>query len=150
DLAGASGGDAGRHYEYYDQDNCDPQQGKQQCNRQSLSLMAAQALLRFCTQGADVFDQILDLSVRNLLVIGRHLVLAFFGDLKELVIGHFGDLGRVKIAYSQLLAHGGGAYAIWPVAGRAFALIESLNALSSRKGSDKEHRRQSRYCWFQS
>src|SRR5215468_6836092 len=37
DLAGTSGGNSGRHYQYYDQDNCDPQQGKQQCNRHSLS-----------------------------------------------------------------------------------------------------------------
>src|SRR5216110_2285646 len=47
---------------------------------------------RMLLQGANVFNQGLDLVVSKFLVIGRHLVLALLGDPKEFFIGHLADL----------------------------------------------------------
>src|SRR5438067_11215860 len=126
DLTGATGRNSWQYHQNPDKDNGGDQQRKQECNRHNLSLadLRGRGLLTVFTQVANVLDQILDLIIGKLLVIRRHLVLAFFGDLKKLGVTLLADLRRAKVFYPKFLAHRSSAGSIRPMASCALALVE--------------------------
>ena len=99
DLPAACGRNPGPGNNQYGDHQRSQQHSGNNGNRHAASPVSEPLLER-----SDVLDQVLDLIVGELLVIGRHLVFALLGDVEKLGVRCFGKVRRVEILHPKLLS----------------------------------------------